>query len=69
MGRYTEKPHRYRIFWKNRHDTDVGIWKTENIEEQTIKNENICYFGISEDAVPVLHNALKNVFELIKCNA
>jgi len=40
------------------------------------KTENIGYFGISEAAVAVLHmhnctlhNALKNVVELIKCNA
>ena len=59
MGRYTEKPNRYRIFWKTDTDTDVGIWKTENTEKPTKKNRNIGYFGISEAAVAVLHNALK----------
>ena len=69
MGRYTEKPNRYRIFWKTDTDTDVGIWKTENTEKPTKKKRNIGYFGISEATVAVLHNALKNVVELIKCNA
>jgi len=76
MGWYTEKPNRYRIFWKTDTDTDVDIWKTENTEKLTKKTENIGYFGISEASVAVLHmhnctshNALKNVVELIKCNA
>jgi len=63
MGRYTEKPNRYRIFWKTDTDTDVGIWKTENTEKPTKKT------GISEAAVALLHthnctlhNALKNDF-------
>jgi len=70
MGRtYTEKPNRYRIFWKTDTDTDVGIWKPENTEKPTKKTENIGYFGINEAAVAVLHmhncalhNALKNDF-------
>jgi len=61
MGRYTEKPNRYRIFWKT--DTDVGIWKTE---KPTKKTENIGYFGIREAAVAVLHNALKNAVQIKK---
>jgi hypothetical protein len=47
MGRYTEKPNRYRVFWKTDTDTVVGIWKPENTEKQTKKNENIGYFGVS----------------------
>jgi len=77
MGRYTEKPNRYRIFWKT--DTDIGrpIWKTENTEKPT-KKPNIS--DISVLVKPqlhavlhmhncTLHNALKNVAKLIKCNA
>ena len=51
MGRYTEKPNRYRIFWKTDTDTDVGIWKTENTEKPTEKTQNIRYVGITEGAV------------------
>jgi len=77
MGRYTEKPNRYRIFWKSDTDIDVGIWKTENTEKPT-KKPKISDISVlvKPHAVAVLHmhnctlhNALKNVVELIKCNA
>ena len=46
MGRYTEKPNRYRIFGQTDTETDVGIQQTENTEKPTGKTDNIGYFGI-----------------------
>jgi len=53
---------------KNRHQYRRRYLKNRKYREITKKTENIGYFGISEAAVAVLHmhNALKNVVELIK---
>jgi len=62
---------------KNRHRYRRRYLKNRKYREtDEKKTENIGYFGISEAAIAVLHmhnctlhNALKNVVELIKCNA
>ena len=54
---------------KNRHRYRRRYLKNRKYRKTDEKNENIGYFGISEATVAVLHNALKNVVELIKCNA
>ena len=37
LGRYTEIPNRYLIFWNTDTDTDVGIHNTEKYRISTIK--------------------------------
>jgi len=46
MGRYTEKPNRYQIFWQTDTETDISICQTENTEKPIEKTNNIGYFGI-----------------------
>ena len=37
LGRYTEIPNRYPIFWNTDTYTDVGIHNTEKYRKSTIK--------------------------------
>jgi len=40
LGRYTEIPYRYPIFWNIDTDADVGIRNTENTEYRQLNTKN-----------------------------
>jgi len=50
VGRLTEKPNRYPIFFKTDTDTDFGILKTGKYRiptENNRKNDTVGYFPVS----------------------